>query len=267
MSSLNLQWLRDNFSSNPIVLFDIGCANVNGDTLRIKQVLPNAKIYAFECESRWLEDNLAAAKQYNINYYHVAMSNRKGQELFTPSSTFNGMPWEFSGHLSDVENNANSDQLRWGQSYVVQTTTLNDFCHEHNVFPDFIHIDAEGAEYKIFLELDKNIRPKAIWAEVTEYHNNELDLLLERYGYVKSYTDNVDALYVLPNCGLTDYTCLSSEQETQLEYQILCQIWLERYSSVRGDSWPILETVDQFNTLPQWIQDECINLFNLSLPK
>jgi NDP-sugar pyrophosphorylase family protein len=52
MSELNLNWLEENFKNKEIVVFDIGSANLH-DTVRIKQVLPDAKFYSFECNKVW----------------------------------------------------------------------------------------------------------------------------------------------------------------------------------------------------------------------
>lgn len=266
MSDLNLQWLADNFSNQQTIIFDIGCADMNGDTARIRQMLPHAKIHAFECEERWFKINSEAAKHHNIVYHHLAVSDRPGQELFWPSLLFNGEPWGYSGNLAEVENNTGSDVLVWGEPYFVKTTSLNSFCTEHNIVPNFIHIDAEGSEYKIFANLDTKIRPKAIWSEITEYHDNKFDSLLHSYGYNKVYTDGNDAMYVLGNSDLSNYVSLTKEQKIELDYMILSNIWLKQYAVVRGETWPELKTAADFYLLPEWIKEECLSVFNLAPP-
>jgi hypothetical protein len=37
------------------------------------------------------------------------------------------------------------------------------------------------------------------------------------------------------------------------------------YNVVKDDSWPLVSNFDDFKNLPQWIQNECINLHNLEL--
>jgi FkbM family methyltransferase len=259
MSTLNLQWLAENFSNQQVVIFDIGCADMC-DTVRIRQILPYAKIHAFECEERWNEMNCSTARQHNIIYHHLAMSSSSGQELFRPSLTFSGEPWGYSGNLSDVENTTNSDILVWGDPYFVKATTLNDFCIEHNLVPNFIHIDTEGAEYKIFANLNTNIRPNAIWSEITEYRDNKFDQLLYSYGYLKVFTNGTDALYTHNDSNLSVYYSLTLEQETELE-------WLKQYNVIRGSNWPDLETVNDFYLLPRYIQNECVSVFDLVPPK
>lgn len=39
----------------------------------------------------------------------------------------------------------------------------------------------------------------------------------------------------------------------------------ESYNAVKDVSWPLVSTLDDFTNLPQWIQDECINIHNLKL--
>ena len=39
----------------------------------------------------------------------------------------------------------------------------------------------------------------------------------------------------------------------------------ESYNAVRDNSWPTINTLDEFKLLPQWIQNECIDVHNLQL--
>ncbi len=37
------------------------------------------------------------------------------------------------------------------------------------------------------------------------------------------------------------------------------------YNAVKDESWPNISTIEEFKTLPNWIQEECINIHNLVL--
>lgn len=61
--------------------------------------------------------------------------------------------------------------------------------------------------------------------------------------------NNDDYKFVLENL-------LNSFFQTQIQ---------ESYNAVKDDSWPPVSNFDDFKNLPQWIQDECINVHNLQL--
>jgi len=61
--------------------------------------------------------------------------------------------------------------------------------------------------------------------------------------------NNVDYKWVLENL-------LNSFFQTQIQ---------KSYNAVKDDSWPPASNFDDFKNLPQWIQNECINVHNLQL--
>ena len=212
MSNLNLNWIKENFQDKDIVVFDIGCADM-GDTVRIKEFIPYAVFYAFECASVWYESNLKVASAHNINYFHLALSDVDGVQTFYPSDVYQGEAWPWSGSVCKPGEYLQSDMWKWGEGYNVPSITLETFCNKHNVVPDFIHIDVQGAEYKVFSKLG-SIRPKCIWAEISEFTNYETGIdyntfheLMVGYGYRQLYKDNWDSLYVHKDLNCSDYTC------------------------------------------------------------
>ena len=210
MSNLNLNWIKENFQDKNIVVFDIGCANM-GDTLRMKESLPHAIFYAFECAEVWRESNSKKAPAHEINYFHLALSDVDGTQTFYPSNIFQGEKWPWSGSVCKPGEYLQNDTWEWGEGYTVPSTTLETFCNDHNIIPNFIHIDVQGAEYKVFSKLG-TIRPKCIWAETSEFHNYETGVdyetfhnLMVNYGYQQIYKDDWDSLYILKNLKFTDY--------------------------------------------------------------
>jgi FkbM family methyltransferase len=209
MSNLNLTWLAANLKIGAIV-FDIGAADLN-DTRRIKANLTSAAFYAFECASTWEAHNKQVAVEHGINYYHVAMSDTIGTLTFYPSAVLDGQEWPWSGSVCEPGPNLLNERWKWSNSYTVPSTTLAAFCTEHRVSPDFIHIDVQGAEYKVFSAIG-NLRPNIIWAEISEFHMyktgttyNKFRSLMESLGYTERFKDSCDALYVLNSVGVTDY--------------------------------------------------------------
>ena len=55
MSDLNLNWVKQNFDENNFVFFDVGCMNMD-DSVKVRQEIPKAKIYAFECSNEWYDN-------------------------------------------------------------------------------------------------------------------------------------------------------------------------------------------------------------------
>lgn len=211
MSDINLQWLVDNFSDRHAVFFDIGCADVGGDSLMFKTLFPLAQVYAFECASYWKEHNIEQARLNGIHYFHIAIADHCNGVTFYPSeNNHENEQWPWSGSMYAPGEHLNSVGLKFGESYTVPSTTLNMFCDEHNVTPNFIHIDAQGAEHAIFKNM--NVRPEAIWAEISEFHlydtgvtYDDFNQMMLSYGYEQKYLDNHDTLYVHSSMNFTAY--------------------------------------------------------------
>lgn len=209
MSNLNLAWLAKNLKPNAVV-FDIGGADLN-DTRRIKAELSSATFYAFECAMAWEAQNKQTAIEHDINYFHMAVSDTVGELTFYPSAVLDGQEWPWSGSVCEPGPNLLNERWKWGEGYTVPSTTLEAFCTEHGISPDFIHIDVQGAEYKVFSAVG-SLRPPIVWAEISEFHMyktgttyNDFKALMESLGYVEQFKDSCDALYVLRNVDITKY--------------------------------------------------------------
>ena len=209
MSEFSTSWLQNNFDDIDLIIFDIGCADL-GDSVNFRRVFPNAEIYAFECCNDWLDNNIKVSADHNINYFHTAVSNIDGTLNFYPSQSHNGIEnWWLSG--STCEPISNPYDVTWGSPYEVESTRLDTFCSKHNISPDVIHIDVEGAEYNV-LSCIGIYKPKCIWAEITEFQSHNTGItytkfskLMKNLGYVKWHHDKADDLYVLPQYNFTPY--------------------------------------------------------------
>lgn len=47
-------------------------------------------------------------------------------------------------------------------------------------------------------------------------------------------------------------------------YLELDDLWKQSYNIIKGDSWPVCDTIDQWNALPTWIKEECVDKHNFS---
>lgn len=207
MSVLSKRWLAENFPKN-CNIFDIGCADMR-DTVTFKEILPLNRYYAFECSEAWKTKNLANAKVYEINYFHIAMSDHSNGVQFYPSEQWKGREWNNSGTTFTP---GTLEGMIWGKPYLVESITLNEFCRKNCIIPDFIHIDVEGGEYAVLNNMDPAFRPKAVWAEICLFslHDTKTDYetfnkMMSDQGYTKVYDSGSDALYVRNDVNLTPY--------------------------------------------------------------
>ena len=202
MSDLSTDFLVSNFYDKEINFFNIGCSDL-GDTIDFKNHLPNAKFYAFECNENFREGNKVRAAEHGINYFHYALSDVEDKITYYPSETLNGQKdWYISSStLKPIP--TEYFNLTYGEPYFVQSIMLDKFCNEKYISPDFVHIDVEGAEYKVLSKLGK-YRPLCIWSEICAFDvfyesgtsYEDFDNLLFGYGYTKLHSSNNDALYI-----------------------------------------------------------------------
>lgn len=208
MSDLNFNWIVENFKEKDFIFFDIGSAKFLNAAI-VKQKIPSASCYSFECSDQWLKENASAACNEGVYYFHCAVSDNDGIETFYPSNSLNGQYWPWSGSTCRplVEKG-----FEWGTPYTVNSIRLETFCDRFNVTPDFIHIDVQGGEYKVFSGIGK-YRPKCVWAEVSEFEHlyntgvtaAMFDELMYSLGYIKHYEYQCDALYCLADFTPTPY--------------------------------------------------------------
>lgn len=209
MSQLNLNWIEKNFKED-FVFFDVGCMNMQ-DSVRLKSKMPKAKVYAFDCSSELLFKNLDTAVENGIHYFHTAVCHIDGKVPFRHSLTQHGNHHPDSGTIFDL-----NPQDRQGKVYAepqeVRSVRLETFCKKLSVVPDFIHIDVEGAEFKVFENVG-DCKPKCVWAEVDTFEHYatgitriEFDNLMDSLGYIKIFQAPRDNLYRLKEFEVTPYT-------------------------------------------------------------
>ena len=208
MSDLNMNWVKQNFPED-FVFFDVGSMNMD-DSVSLRRVMPKAKIYAFEANNYWLEHNTRRAVDYGINYFQTAVSHIDGTIKYNPSLTQYGNEHPDSGSIFKI-NPSNQEGKVYGESYDVSSVRLETFCKRINVVPDFIHIDVEGAELKVFQGVG-DYKPTCVWAEVVTFDHyltgtsrEEYDNLMRDLGYNKIFDGPRDSLYCLQGFKVTPY--------------------------------------------------------------
>lgn len=179
---------------NPI-FFDIG-ANVGLISLSIlKQT--NAVIHAFEPGRKQfstLQATIASNNLYNrMQAYQIAFSNKDELANFFADAEFacgSGDGLKATGRVGKTD------------TYKVESKTMNEWCKLHDIYPDVIKIDTEGAE-KFILDGANTILEKrpVIFIEISPlnlsaYPYKVKDILasLNEYGYrVSTIADSTTA--------------------------------------------------------------------------
>ena len=193
MSDLNFNWVKQNFETQKdFVFFDIGCANLEASpSTEMMKHFPNAKYYAWEAANHWNDinakcDNKEYAKKAGINYYHCAVSDIDGEVLINPSISQFGKSHPWSSSIFKMHENHSPAGKIYGNPYSVKSIRLETFCKENNLISDFIHIDVEGAEFKVFQNMGE-YKPKCIWAETGVFDHYITGITTkEFYDYMKS---------------------------------------------------------------------------------
>lgn len=208
-TSFNVNWLLENFQDG-LTFFDIGCANLS-DSIELRMLFPNAVIYGFDCGTAWKNYNESISERYNINYYFSAVSDIDGEISFYQSSSLNGVEWPWSSSICKPDYPLLGEEWEWNEPLTVPSTTIKTFCQKNKILPDFMWIDAQGAEQKILSNMG-NIRPKAIWAEISEFTRyvsgttfDKFLNLMQDLGYVELYRAQHDSLFGLKTEKFTTY--------------------------------------------------------------
>jgi len=219
MSNFNTRWLVENLSNNPTIFY-VGAANLI-DAIEIKKIFSNSIFHAFECSRYWVDKFpiLDTAKEYNINYHQLAVSDIDGQISFYPCEKHDGNDWPVSSSM--FKPNEHLSFLEFSDPITVDSITLQTFCETHSLHPDFIHIDVQGAEYKVFSNIGV-YKPKIVWAEISEFDRYDTGITYQTFltlmielGYNKVFSDGPDELYVLKDYVTTPY--VSNTQQNFIE--------------------------------------------------
>lgn len=208
MSEFNIEWAKQVLPENSVI-FDIGCADM-WDSIQFRNAFPKSKIYAFECADSWKNENIERAKYHDINYFHYAVSDADGTESFFPSKMLKNEPWPWSGSILEPDAPLLNQEWVWDTPVIVNSISLNTFCEKHKIIPKLIHIDAQGAEFKIFKNMKECYLPDIIWTEIssiqlykTNITYNDFKKLMLQKEYKQIYEDKDDSLFVKQHLNST----------------------------------------------------------------
>jgi len=177
-----IAYLNSVIKENNTVI-DIG-AHKAGYTYWMKKRLKNSgKIYTIEPQVKlyaYIKKLKSTLKWDNVTVENLALSDKEGKvKLFIPLHK----PKEFSSPGATILGNIK--QQVTGITEEVKTETLDSFCNRHKITPDFLKIDVEGHELKIFrggIRTLRNCKPK-ILVEIESRHVGK-QVLLETFKFM-----------------------------------------------------------------------------------
>jgi FkbM family methyltransferase len=147
-------------------VFDVG-AHVGEWTLLFSELVGGTgRVVAFEPDPvarASLKKNLQTNGISNVTVQEESVSDRTGKALLAAERFGSGLssivrPRAQGAHYSEVE---------------VASTTLDEYCEAHGVFPDWIKVDAEGAEPLIVRGMRRLIESRHPQA-ILEFHSDGL---------------------------------------------------------------------------------------------
>jgi FkbM family methyltransferase len=195
-----LEIIKSLYEKNPnLIVFDIG-AHSFYDGVTYKNTFPTIDVYGFEADIKNINKYRHFAETNGVFVTNAALSDEDCEIMFYPSLEIYGQPHTDSGSIFKVII-GNPDMI-WGDSYKVQSIRIDTFCDINNINNiDYIHMDVQGAEYKVISGLGK-YRPTYIFAEtdafevydtgVTETQFNDL---MSSLGYIIISKFEHDTLY------------------------------------------------------------------------
>lgn len=144
----NLTNFLINFLKPGNTFLDIGAHVGYYSMLASHLVESQGKVYALEPTPRTfysLQINSQLAKNKNIYPFNLAALDKKTSIDFLDY----GPKYSAFNTFKNRQENNYAFLHKEEKHITVPTTDIDNFCQENNILPDFIKIDAEGAEYKI----------------------------------------------------------------------------------------------------------------------
>lgn len=166
---INMQRMIDIYQAenlpDPHVIFEIGAREAN-DSAFFKDYFPNADVYAFEAHPGCFDKNKNNNNLKNINYYNIAMWDKKTTLEFHDKNADSG-----------ISSFRDRGQAYGSNTFKLETMTPFDFCTQRGInIVDILKLDVEGCSYEIlkgFNKLLKNIKFIHIETERVEYFKGQ----------------------------------------------------------------------------------------------
>ncbi len=204
-----IAYILDTIKKGQTVL-DIGAHKAGYLYFIIQKVTGSGKVYAFEPQGILYNYILGIKKIFNwgnVEVEHLALSDSPGKViLYIPSHSKQA---NTSSPGATIFKAAATGAIQSTEEVI--TETLDSYCTRKNIKPDFLKIDVEGNELRIFnggLQTLKKYKPKII-VEIEARHVGEQQVLdtfyfLENLGYAGKFICGVDNI-ALKEFSFTKY--------------------------------------------------------------
>lgn len=141
-------------------VFDLG-ANIGLFTVLFSKLVGDSgHVYAFEPDPylfNILKDNVELNKLQNVSVFPLAVSNKSGIAKFSLNSA------------QDGDNRLESTAMT-ENTINVETITLDEFCDKNNLRVDYIKMDVQGSEPKVFEGMKKLLSSNPKLKIITEFY-------------------------------------------------------------------------------------------------
>ncbi|MFH1472021.1 MAG: FkbM family methyltransferase [Nanoarchaeota archaeon] len=178
--------LKRNYEGK-FVMIDVG-ANIGWYSMNFAKSFPKSQIYSFEPIPESYANilsNIALNNLTNITTIHSGVSDHEGVETFYYDTELSG-----NASLTNLSEKKNVSTVN------AQLITLDNYCSQKSIKPDFIKVDVEGAELFVFKGARKIISDNhpivfaemlRKWSSKFGYHPNQIIALFKELDY-KCYT-------------------------------------------------------------------------------
>lgn len=186
-------------------ILDIGAHKAGYLYFILKKAGDKGKVFAFEPQSNlydYIKKLKVLFKWDNVTIEHLALSDTAGEvTLYIP---INKVSNASAPGATIVDHN---DKTRFSMTENVSTETLDSYCNRNNIKPDFLKIDVEGNELRIFhggFETLKKYKPKVL-VEIEALHVGQ-EKVLETFKFMKSLGYSGYILHGLERIPLTNFS-------------------------------------------------------------
>ena len=186
-------------------VLDIGAHKAGYLYFILKQVGKNGRVFAFEPQLKlyqYITKIKALFDWGNLAIENLALSDSAGTvTLYIPTnkgSKESSPGATIAGH---------KDQTFKGTTQAVSTETLDSYCNRYNIKPDFLKIDVEGNELKVFqggINTLKVNKPK-ILVEIEARHVGQ-ERVLQTFKFMESLGYKGSFLHGLKHIPLADFS-------------------------------------------------------------